>query len=225
MERVDTGSKQKIKRFLASHQLPGIKGEKLVSKTISNDEDEMEEIDSEDIEYFNPDFTDVHRVVSCSEPTCCHSTAQTQKELCELFITDNSDEDPVNDILYLVKWRALPYSDCTWEKWGDIRTSSFEVFHFWKRQIPPPLQYLSSSRPSLHEYQTLDKSPVFGIVNEDFSDKHSSSSQSCDSSGLLLRDYQLEGVNWLLWNWWHKRSSILADEMGLGVLTLFVFFY
>ena len=37
-----------------------------------------------------------------------------------------------------------------------------------------------------------------------------------ESSGLRLRDYQLEGVNWLLWNWWHKRSCILADEMGLG---------
>jgi SNF2 family DNA or RNA helicase len=36
------------------------------------------------------------------------------------------------------------------------------------------------------------------------------------NNGLKLRDYQLEGVNWLLWNWWNKRSCILADEMGLG---------
>ena len=34
--------------------------------------------------------------------------------------------------------------------------------------------------------------------------------------GLRLRDYQLEGVNWLSWNWWNRRSCILADEMGLG---------
>ena len=34
--------------------------------------------------------------------------------------------------------------------------------------------------------------------------------------GLHLRDYQLEGVNWLSWNWWNQRSCILADEMGLG---------
>ena len=33
---------------------------------------------------------------------------------------------------------------------------------------------------------------------------------------LKLRSYQLEGVNWLLWNWFNKRSCILADEMGLG---------
>lgn len=31
-----------------------------------------------------------------------------------------------------------------------------------------------------------------------------------------LYDYQLYGVNWLLFNWLHDRNSILADEMGLG---------
>ena len=33
---------------------------------------------------------------------------------------------------------------------------------------------------------------------------------------MKLRAYQLEGVNWLLWNWYNRRSCILADEMGLG---------
>ena len=35
-------------------------------------------------------------------------------------------------------------------------------------------------------------------------------------SGGTLRDYQVEGLNWLLRCWYNKRSSILADEMGLG---------
>lgn len=35
-------------------------------------------------------------------------------------------------------------------------------------------------------------------------------------NGGTLRDYQLEGLNWLLRCWYSKRSSILADEMGLG---------
>ena len=35
-------------------------------------------------------------------------------------------------------------------------------------------------------------------------------------TSLRLRSYQLEGVNWLLFNWFQRRSSILADEMGLG---------
>ena len=33
------------------------------------------------------------------------------------------------------------------------------------------------------------------------------------AAGLRLREYQLEGVNWLVWNWYNSRPSILADEM------------
>jgi hypothetical protein len=35
-------------------------------------------------------------------------------------------------------------------------------------------------------------------------------------NGMRLRQYQLEGVNWLLFQWHQRRSCILADEMGLG---------
>ena len=34
--------------------------------------------------------------------------------------------------------------------------------------------------------------------------------------GGKLRDYQAEGVTWLMSNHINQRSSILADEMGLG---------
>ncbi|ORY69364.1 hypothetical protein LY90DRAFT_305021, partial [Neocallimastix californiae] len=34
--------------------------------------------------------------------------------------------------------------------------------------------------------------------------------------GGKLKDYQLDGVNWLLYNWTKRKSCILADEMGLG---------
>lgn len=33
---------------------------------------------------------------------------------------------------------------------------------------------------------------------------------------LELRDYQLEGLNWLAHSWCKSNSVILADEMGLG---------
>jgi len=46
-------------------------------------------------------------------------------------------------------------------------------------------------------WRPLKKSPVFKNENQ-------------------LRAYQLEGLNWLLYNWYNDRGSILADEMGLG---------
>jgi len=36
------------------------------------------------------------------------------------------------------------------------------------------------------------------------------------TEGFQLRDYQVEGLQWLLRCWYTKRGSILADEMGLG---------
>ena len=34
--------------------------------------------------------------------------------------------------------------------------------------------------------------------------------------GNQLRSYQLEGLNWLIFNWYTRQNCILADEMGLG---------
>lgn len=35
-------------------------------------------------------------------------------------------------------------------------------------------------------------------------------------NGNSLREYQLEGINWLTFCWVNGRNCILADEMGLG---------
>ncbi len=35
-------------------------------------------------------------------------------------------------------------------------------------------------------------------------------------NGLKLRSYQVEGLNWLAFNYTMNRGCILADEMGLG---------
>ena len=42
------------------------------------------------------------------------------------------------------------------------------------------------------------------------------SSMRFGPSGLSLRPYQVDGVNWIVLNWLTGRNSILADEMGLG---------
>jgi hypothetical protein len=38
--------------------------------------------------------------------------------------------------------------------------------------------------------------------------------------GGELHDYQLEGVNWLLFSWHERTNVVLADEMGLGTCPL-----
>ena len=140
--------------------------------------------------------------------------------------------DPEDNVRYVVKWKGLPYADITWEYWRDIKYDAVEeVEDFWYRQIPPDLEYAKqcSNRPHPHmkDFKKLQQShsygvsnkprpvaPLDGIQNEDENTELNTTAES--ESGFQLRSYQLEGLNWLLFNWWNRRSCILADEMGLG---------
>lgn len=101
--------------------------------------------------------------------------------------------------LYLVKWRILPYSDATWERAEDLKDDEAIKRYEASLLLPPKNEWEPLPRPSLREYRKIEESPSFGT-----------------DGSLTLRVYQLEGLNWLLWNWYNERPSILADEMGLG---------
>ncbi|KAB1256575.1 Chromodomain-helicase-DNA-binding protein 7 [Camelus dromedarius] len=105
--------------------------------------------------------------------------------------TDDQGE-PVTH--YLVKWCSLPYEDSTWELRQDIDQAKIEEF-----------EKLMSREP---ETERVERPPA-----DDW--KKSESSREYKNNNKL-REYQLEGVNWLLFNWYNMRNCILADEMGLG---------
>ncbi|XP_063511206.1 chromodomain-helicase-DNA-binding protein 9 isoform X4 [Pongo pygmaeus] len=108
------------------------------------------------------------------------------------FCEDKDTGEPV--IYYLVKWCSLPYEDSTWELKEDVDLAKIEEF-----------EQLQASRP---DTRRLDRPP---------SNIWKKIDQSRDyKNGNQLREYQLEGLNWLLFNWYNRRNCILADEMGLG---------
>uniref|UniRef100_A0A7M4FHM0 Chromodomain helicase DNA binding protein 7 n=1 Tax=Crocodylus porosus TaxID=8502 RepID=A0A7M4FHM0_CROPO len=128
------------------------------------------------------------------------------KFLSELFNPDYVEVDRIMDIShstddngepvthYLVKWCSLPYEDSTWELKQDIDQAKIEEF-----------EKLMSREP---EMERVERPPA-----DDW--KKSESSREYKNNNKL-REYQLEGVNWLLFNWYNTRNCILADEMGLG---------
>lgn len=149
---------------------------------------------------------------------------------------DDSHWDPEDYVRYVIKWKGLPCAEVTWEYWKDIKHDFVnQAEDFWRRQMSAPSLddvKIMASRPHPHmrDFKKLNESPVFGVSKAkrsvaDLNGDGSVSSKAQSTSGdddlmeapaLRLRGYQLEGVNWLLWNWWNKRSCILADEMGLG---------
>ncbi|KNC83417.1 hypothetical protein SARC_04334 [Sphaeroforma arctica JP610] len=105
-------------------------------------------------------------------------------------------------IWYLVKWNGLDYEKATWESSTDLQDADSQqaVKLYRKRNIvsrvkvQDPLAYRSKSPV----YQVIEESP------KDFPEPYK------------LLDYQLEGLNWMVWQWHQNRNCILADEMGLG---------
>uniref|UniRef100_A0A8D1F504 DNA helicase n=1 Tax=Sus scrofa TaxID=9823 RepID=A0A8D1F504_PIG len=94
---------------------------------------------------------------------------------------------------YLVKWCSLPYEESTWELEEDVDPA--KVKEFESLQILPEIKHVE--RPASDSWQKLEKSREYKNSNQ-------------------LREYQLEGMNWLLFNWYNRKNCILADEMGLG---------
>ncbi|KAG8565211.1 hypothetical protein GDO81_012761 [Engystomops pustulosus] len=94
---------------------------------------------------------------------------------------------------YLVKWCSLSYEESTWELEEDVDPG--KVKEFEALQVLPDVNV--TERPSSESWQKLECSRTYKNNNQ-------------------LREYQLEGMNWLLFNWYNRKNCILADEMGLG---------
>ncbi len=138
------------------------------------------------------------------------------------FLDEEKPWDPEDNVRYVVKWKGLQLTEITWEYWMHIKHKCVEEAEdFWSRQKPSDLNNSNRiyTHPAVREYKKLTESPVFGIPVKKRADGKADDPEpnlngvTETTIGLQLRTYQLEGVNWLLWNWWNKRSCILADEM------------
>uniref|UniRef100_H3DJD5 Chromodomain helicase DNA binding protein 6 n=1 Tax=Tetraodon nigroviridis TaxID=99883 RepID=H3DJD5_TETNG len=127
-----------------------------------------------DEDLFNPDYTEVDRVLDVA------------------VTTDTETGEEVTH--YLVKWCSLSYEEATWELQEDLDPEKIREFEEVQK-LPADLRHVD--RPPSEKWQKLDFSRDYRNGNE-------------------LREYQLEGMNWLLFNWYNRKNCILADEMGLG---------
>ncbi|KAK7945452.1 hypothetical protein WMY93_001180 [Mugilogobius chulae] len=111
-----------------------------------------------------------------------------------LDVSESTDENGELVTLYLVKWCSLPYEDSTWELKADIDQSKIEEYEQIAARTPNTKRV---DRPHAADWPKLEGSRDY-------------------RNGNALREYQLEGLNWLTFNWYNSRNCILADEMGLG---------
>ncbi|XP_026286937.1 chromodomain-helicase-DNA-binding protein 1 isoform X2 [Frankliniella occidentalis] len=124
------------------------------------------------------------------------SYTKVERIIAETTKTSNAQVD------YYVKWENLPYSEATWEDGILINGRWPEKVKEYReredsRQCPSKLSRVLKSRP---KFVKIEKQPSYFGGEKD----------------LVLRDYQMDGLNWLVGSWTKNNSVILADEMGLG---------
>lgn len=120
----------------------------------------------------------------------------------ERIIADRINKDSSGEVTpeYLVKWQGLSYAEATWEKDVDIAFAQDAIDEYKAREATIAVlgktvdAQRKKSRGSLRK---LDEQPEW-------------------LKGGKLRDYQLEGLNFLVNSWRNDTNVILADEMGLG---------
>ena len=100
---------------------------------------------------------------------------------------------------YYCKWEGLSYSASTWENASLIAPRfQHKIDDFLRRNSSTTSSFHSLAAPKHRLFRTIKAPPEFL------------------PSHLTLRDYQLDGLNWLASSWCRMNSVILADEMGLS---------
>lgn len=185
-----------------------------------------------DGDYFNPAFTDIERILEVAMPEGSDSAIPTAEEEDSWskddfgMVHDKRDpgfEDGTGRQL-LVKWADTPYFDSTYEFERDLIINEVEYkeplknFLRWSRQ-PSRKAARAALRSSEEERRKMYK--VFGAessLSEKDREKSVAKFQKdlCDhvyKNGGQVRDYQAEGISWMISNYVNSRGSILADEV------------
>lgn len=125
-----------------------------------------------------------------------------QNSQVERIIAGRISKDNSGDVVpeYLVKWQGLSYAEATWEKDTSIAFAQDAVDEYKAREAAMSVQGKAvdfQRKKSKASLRKLDMQPEW-------------------LKGGELRDYQLEGLNFLVNSWRNDTNVILADEMGLG---------
>ncbi|XP_075881199.1 chromodomain-helicase-DNA-binding protein 5 isoform X2 [Nelusetta ayraudi] len=142
----------------------------------------------------------------------------------------NHSFDKDGDVHYLIKWRDLPYDQCTWEM-DDFNIPDYNSHKasYWdhREQIlgedQRPL-VVKKGKKLEEDHPKREVPPDAPIIDPTIKFEHQP--WYINATGGTLHPYQLEGLNWLRFSWAQGTDTILADEMGLGkTVQTIVFLY
>lgn len=192
-----------------------------------------------DGDYFDPAWVQIERVLEVEPPAngkrIKYKAEDEDKYDSTSFgmIFDKADEafDRGTGRQFLVKWAHLPYTECIYEFERDLVLNDVE----YKPQVKAFLTRSKKKSKAAMQYVIKKGDEEFRRLYKIFGDQSKTDQKTREKqieqyktnlqervykSGGQLRDYQAEGVAWMISNYVNQRSSILCDEMGLGKVSL-----
>ncbi|KAI7751444.1 hypothetical protein M8C21_020384 [Ambrosia artemisiifolia] len=149
----------------------------------------------------------------------------------ERIIADRISKDGSGTPEYLVKWQGLSYAEATWEKFVDIAFAQAAIDEYkareaaltavqgkmvdFQRRHSKAIGNLSAEGCSCHLMDNITPTPP-PMMTLSSASLRKLEEQPEWLKGGKLRDYQLDGLNFLVNSWRNDTNVILADEMGLG---------
>jgi len=160
-------------------------------------------------------FMIIDRILDVSE------NDETSNNKVILYHNDPDYEDGVGRT-FLIKWKHLPYSEATYEYERDLVLMNVEYdSHFddyLRRHAKPSIRQIKENIAKhdrlVHHLRRLLGSSIKNNGSEVTNTMEGYAKEiegQLYKNGGTLRDYQAEGVAWLVANYVHGRSSILAD--------------
>ncbi|XP_060611616.2 chromodomain-helicase-DNA-binding protein 2 isoform X2 [Anolis sagrei] len=164
----------------------------------------LAKVSPEDVEYYNCKqelASELNKQYQIVERVIAVKTSKSATPGSEFPVHNRKLSSSSNEPEYLCKWMGLSYADCSWEDEALI-CKKFQhcIDSFNSRN--------NSKTMPTRDCKVLKQRPRFVALKKQPS--------YIGGENLELRDYQLEGLNWLAHSWCKNNSVILADEMGLG---------
>lgn len=125
--------------------------------------------------------------------------------------SEKNDKSAIDMIIEVfVKFKGLPYDEAVWVKPPSSEdTDRYKLFEAAYNDYVSGQYFKQSSASVMNQRLEAFRKRKFA--------KHLELKQQPPQlTGGKMMPYQMEGLNWLLYNFHQKKNVILADEMGLG---------
>ena len=189
-----------------------------------------------DGEFFDPSYVQIERVLEIAEDdddeddedadgAAAGAEEDTANKLAHGIIMDKDHPDYESGTgrQFLIKWGNTQYSDSTYEFERDLILAEADyeehVKAFEERSAKPTKKEMTKVFKHQEEqrrrlYKIFGEKGVKGSQEDKIAEYQKKMEAHVFANGGQVRDYQAEGISWMISNYINNRSSILADEVG-----------